>query len=81
MLEKQKTTRNKTPKQNHIPNQWHIYQKFKYLSQMAEIILRSKQRGFDLASQIDLLEVFHVLKFIMLHIFMLLLFGTMILKY
>lgn len=73
--------RKKTPKRSHIPNQWYIYQKFKYWSQMAEIILRSKQRQFDLASQIDLLEVFHVLQFMMLHIFMLLLFGMMILKY
>lgn len=48
---------------------------------MAEIILRSKQRGSDLAPQIDLLEVFYVLKYIMLHIFMLLLFGIMLLKY
>lgn len=48
---------------------------------MAEIILRSKQRQFDPASQTDSLEVLHVLKFIMLHISTLLLFGTMLLKY
>lgn len=49
---------------------------------MEEIILRSQQRWFDLASQIDLLEVvFSVLKFVMWRIFMLLLFGIMLLKY
>ena len=37
------TTRIKTPKQHHVPNRRHIYQKFQYVSQMAETILRPKQ--------------------------------------
>lgn len=68
-------------KQSHVPGQWHICQKFKYLSQMVNSILRSEQSWLNLASQIHRVGVIYVLERIMLHILMLLLFCIMLLKH
>ena len=80
-LKPKKTTWKMAEKQSHVPGQWHICQKFKYLSQMANSILRSEQSWLNLASHIHRVEVIYVHERIMLHILMLLLFCIMLLKH